>query len=218
MEISSINLDNLYASLQGIIRPPLKKVHEVEEEPIVLAAVKEACYWLAKSLGWEFKGEIPKELKKAVVIIAPHTSMLDLIFGMASYRKFNILKGHYLAKKELFKGPFKFFYEKTGGIPVERGEKNNMVEQVAAFFADKQTFFLAIAPEGTRSFTDKWKTGFYRIAMQADVPIVMAYLDYDKKEAGSGKLLHPSGKYEKDAKIISNDYKNINAFWLKKWN
>lgn len=218
MDLSTIKLDDLYASLKGIIQPPLKQPAEVEEEPIVLVAVKELSYWMAKALGWSFKGEIPTEIKQAVVIIAPHTSMLDLPFSMAAYRYFKNMRGHYLAKKELFEGPFKYIFDKTGGIPVDRTKSNDLVDQVAKFFEERETFFLALAPEGTRRYTAKWKSGFYRIAMKANVPIILAYLDFEKKEAGIGDIIYPTGDYEKDALRIEAFYKNVTPFWPKKWN
>jgi 1-acyl-sn-glycerol-3-phosphate acyltransferase len=218
LDLSSIKLDDLYAGLKGIVQPPLQQPVDVEEEPIVLVAVKELCYWAAKAFGWTFKGEVPQEIKQAVVIIAPHTSLLDLPLSMAAYRYFKNIKGNYLAKKELFQGPFKFIYEKTGGIPVDRSKSNDLVEQVTQLFEDRETFFLALAPEGTRSFTKKWKSGFYRMAVGADVPIILAYLDFGKKEAGIGDIIYPSGNYEADAKKIEAFYKKVTPFWPKKFN
>ncbi len=218
MELSAINLEGFYNSLRGIIEPPLQQAHEVEEEPIVLVAVKEACYWFAKTLGWTFKGDIPPHIKKGVIVIAPHTSKLDLIFGMAAYRCLKNVRGHYLAKKELFSGPMRFIFENSGGIPVNRYEDKKIIETVSKFFDERETFFLTLAPEGTRSYTKKWKTGFYRIALNADVPIILGYLDFEKKEAGVGDIIYPSGDYEADAKKIEAFYKNVTPFWKKKWN
>lgn len=218
LELSTISLDEFYASLKGIISPPLKTLKQVEDDPLVLVTVKELSYWFAKILGWEFKGEIPANVKKGVIILAPHTSMLDFFFGMATYRYLKGIKGSYLAKKELFTGPFKFIFNKTGGIPVDRSKSNNLVDQVVNYFNEKDSIFLALAPEGTRSYTTKWKSGFYRIAVKAEVPIILGYLDFEKKEAGVGDIIYPSGDYEADAKKMSEFYKNISPFWIKKWN
>lgn len=218
MDIKSVNLDEFYQSLKGIVRPPIQQVKDAEEEPLFMFAVKESFYWLAKLLGWQFKGEIPADVKKGVVVIAPHTSTLDLIFGLAAYRHFENLKGHYLAKKELFESPLRLFYELTGGIPVDRTNAKDTVEQIARKFQERDHLFIAIAPEGTRKKTKKWKSGFYRIALQADVPIILAYLDYDKKEAGIGDIIYPTGNYEADAKKMEAFYKNVSALWAKDWN
>jgi 1-acyl-sn-glycerol-3-phosphate acyltransferase len=218
LEISAVNLDNLYESLKGIIQPPLKKPADAEHEPVILVGVREVCYWAARAFGWEFKGEIPDGLHKGVIILAPHTSQIDFFVGMAAYRHFRNLHTYYLAKKELFEGPFKWLFEKTGGIPVDRSKHNNLIAQVAAFFEDADRMFLTLAPEGTRSQTKRWKTGFYRIAMEAEVPILLAYLDFDKKEAGIGKIIYPTGDYESDARLIEAFYKDKTAFWPKKFN
>ncbi|MEZ5009664.1 MAG: 1-acyl-sn-glycerol-3-phosphate acyltransferase [Chitinophagales bacterium] len=217
MDISSISLDSFYESLKGIISPPLQQIEKVVEEPIVLEAVKEFSYWFSKALGWSFKGDIPKEITRAVVIVAPHTSTWDFVYGMAAYRYYKDMKGYYLAKKELFSGPLKFLYSKTGGIPVDRSASHNMVDEVAEFFKNKSSFFLTLAPEGTRSKTKRWKSGFYRIALKANVPILLAYLDYDKKEAGIGKVIYPSGNYEEDAKLIEDFYKNVSPKNKENW-
>jgi 1-acyl-sn-glycerol-3-phosphate acyltransferase len=222
LEVSAINLDHLYASLKGVIRPPFERISipsQVVREPLVLAGVRECCYWMARAFGWEFKGEIPEDIDRAVVIIAPHTSQIDFFIGMAAYRHFKEFRGYYLAKKELFRGPFKWIFEQTGGIPVDRSKNNNLVGQVADFINSMdRKMFLALAPEGTRSYTQKWKSGFYRIAVEAGVPILMAYLDFDKREGGIGDVLYPTGDYESDARKIEAFYKDKTAFWQKKWN
>ncbi|MEZ5023643.1 MAG: hypothetical protein R2728_10370 [Chitinophagales bacterium] len=99
MDISSISLDSFYESLKGIISPPLQQIEKVVEEPIILEAVKEFSYWFSKALGWSFKGDIPKEITRAVVIVAPHTSTWDFVYGMAAYRYYKDMKGYYLAKR-----------------------------------------------------------------------------------------------------------------------
>jgi len=218
VEISAVNLENLYSSLKDVIRPPLRKPAETEPEPIVVAAFKELCYWTVKAFGWEFEGDVPEDLEKAVIIVAPHTSLFDFVIGMAAYRHFKEFKGFYLAKKELFEGPMKYLYEKTGGIPVDRAKHHNLVDQVSAFFDEYERFFLAMAPEGTRSHTDKWKSGFYRIALKADVPIMLGFFDFERKVAGIGDIIYPTGDYEADARKIEAFYKTITPFWEKKWN
>lgn len=219
MDRITVNLDSLYAGLSGIIRPPeTGQAFRPHADPLLLDAVKEVCYQAARLLGWRFEGNIPPGLQKAVIIIAPHTSMLDLLVGMAAYRHFREITGYYLAKRELFRGPLGYFFRHTGGIPVDRSHPGNLIEEVAALFEGSGPFFLGLAPEGTRSRTERWKSGFYRIALEAQVPILLGFLDFKRKTAGIGEVLYPSGDYAADARIIEDFYRTVTPRWPEKWN
>jgi len=98
-----------------------------------------------------------------------------------------------------------------GGIPVDRDKKTSVTEQMAEEFAKRQTFNLAITPEGTRKAAHSWKKGFYFIAVKANVPILLAYIDYKKKEVGITKHFQPTGDAEKDIKTIQGYYKGVTA-------
>lgn len=160
--------------------------------------------------GWTAKAEIPENVNKAIIIVAPHTANKDFPVGLGARYKMQI-DARFLAKKELFEGPFGWIFKVTGGIPVDRSKKNNLVDQVADLFSAHESLFLVIAPEGTRKLTSRWKTGFYHMAKKANVPIIMAFIDFRTKEAGLGGILHPTGNMEEDFATIEKFYSSITA-------
>ena len=99
----------------------------------------------------------------------------------------------------------------TGGVPVDRSKSTSVTHQMAEEFNKRETFHLAITPEGTRSMVKKWKMGFYHIAVKANVPIQLAYIDYAKKEMGITEIIFPSGNEKNDLEKIQNFYKNVSA-------
>ena len=109
-------------------------------------------------------------------------------------------------------------FKLLGGIPVDRSKKNNFVDEVNRVFSERDELFIVIAPEGTRSRTTRWKTGFYHMAKGANVPIVLAYIDYANKECGFGKVVYPSDDMEKDFSIIEEFYRSITAHHPEKFN
>ncbi|MEX0812493.1 MAG: 1-acyl-sn-glycerol-3-phosphate acyltransferase [Chitinophagales bacterium] len=131
--------------------------------------------------GWQLKGAIPYDLKKYIVIAAPHTSAWDIPIG-AGARSILGLDIKFMAKKEVFRFPFEKFIRQIGGIPVDRSKHSNLVDTIADIYRTNNEFALAIAPEGTRAYVKKWKSGFYYIAKKADIPIICGALDYSKKE------------------------------------
>ncbi|MES2003859.1 MAG: 1-acyl-sn-glycerol-3-phosphate acyltransferase [Bacteroidota bacterium] len=135
-----------------------------------------------RMLGWTHQGSFPYHLKKAVVIIGPHTSAWDFVIGLAFRSKLHLQHLTYLGKDSLFKGPFGFFFRKLGGFPVDRSGKHNVVEQVVGFFHANESFVLALSPEGTRKKVDRLRTGFYHIAKKVGVPIVMVGMDFTNKQ------------------------------------
>ena len=136
-------------------------------------------YW--KLSGWKVVGEFPYQYKKLVIIVAPHTSWKDVLVGFAGRSALKIDHAKFLGKKELFDGPFGWLFRWLGGTPVDRFSKQGMVEQVVSLFASRDSFLLAMAPEGTRKRVDKLRSGFYHIAKAAQVPIVMVGLDFENK-------------------------------------
>ncbi|WP_417446285.1 lysophospholipid acyltransferase family protein [Kangiella sp.] len=161
---------------------------------------------LLRLLGWKLVGQLPKD-KKYVVIFAPHTSNWDFVLMLMVRFCFKMKIG-YLGKHTLFKPPFGWFFRMFGGIPVERNSANNVVDQVAAIIKQKEEIQFALAPEGTRSYKPYWKSGFYHIALRAQVPIVMTFLDSKTKEIGIGDVLRPSGNQEQDLDVIRAFYKD----------
>jgi len=132
--------------------------------------------------GWKAINEFPNHLKKAVVIVAPHTHWKDFTIGIAFRSLLRIKHGKYLGKAELFNGPFGFLFRWLGGTGVNRFSKHGVVEQVVEKFNSADSLFIALSPEGTRKKVERLRTGFYHIAKKANVPIVMVGLDYSKKE------------------------------------
>ncbi len=134
-----------------------------------------------KIAGWSFPGSIP-DVPKAVIIVAPHTSNWDFVIGAAAMLAMD-LEARFFGKHTLFKGPLGVFMRFLGGIPVDRTRGGEgVVEDLVARFESADQLILALAPEGTRSTVEHWKTGFHRIALAADVPIVATALDWGRHE------------------------------------
>jgi 1-acyl-sn-glycerol-3-phosphate acyltransferase len=163
--------------------------------------------WL-RAFGWHVEGELPDEAK-AVFIAAPHTSNWDLPFTLAvawSLRT-NI---SWIGKESLFAPPFGAFLKALGGVPIVRGKNANQVESIAnAIEKEEDGVYVVIAPAGTRGKRDHWKTGFYRIAERADVPLLLGFLDYKGKRGGLGPAFKPSGD-------LAADMDRIRAFYADK--
>lgn len=167
--------------------------------------------------GWRVVGNIPQEIKKCVVVMAPHTSNWDFIIGRIGFWYLGV-KVKFLIKKEIFFFPIGYLVKGLGGIPVDRSKKTNLVSQVSNHFETKESFVLAVTPEGTRSLNYHWKKGFYHIATQKKVAIVLGFLDYKKKEGGIGPVIYPSGDYEKDLKVIEEFYMDKTARFPENYN
>ena len=156
--------------------------------------------------GWKTEGYLPAEAKKCVFIAAPHTSNWDfpLTLLVAFALKLDI---YWMGKASLFRFPIGGLMRWLGGIPVNREKSNNLVATSAqALIEANRPVQLVIPPEGTRSKTRHWKTGFYYIALEAKVPILMAYMDYSRKISGIGPTLIPTGEIENDMQVVKNFY------------
>ena len=166
--------------------------------------------WFYKLRGWTLGDNIPPEIKKCVMLVAPHTSGWDFVYGAGAKLLLNF-DARYLAKQELFRWPLKGMFERLGGVPVNRKMHRGLVEAMIEYLNTHERAIVVFPPEGTRKRVTKWKTGFYHVALGAKVPILMAYIDYGKKKAGIGPYFMPSGDIKKDFKIISEFYKNVTA-------
>ena len=164
--------------------------------------------------GWEIVGEIPAA-KRAVVIAAPHTSNWDGIWALV-YRVAVQLDIHFFAKESLFCFPLNVVLRALGGIPLDRKRAGSAVDQAIEMFRTKESFYFGLAPEGTRSRVDHWKSGFYRIAVGADVPVVLGFLDYGKRRIGIGPTLKLSGDWHEDLDFCRDFYSNIEGRWPDK--
>ena len=163
--------------------------------------------YILSLFGWKTSAILPEGIVKAVVIVAPHTSYWDFVIGRMTFWS-SKLKIKVLIKKEAFVFPLGWLLRKLGGVPVARGKKNNLVEQVTELFQMNQTMVVVITPEGTRKRVRQWKKGFYYIAMEAKVPIALGFIDYGTRTGGIGPLIYPSGNYEKDMAIMMDFYRN----------
>jgi 1-acyl-sn-glycerol-3-phosphate acyltransferase len=166
--------------------------------------------FILKIWGWKIHGIIPPGVKKCIIIAAPHTSNWDFFIGRFAYFAIGV-KVKFLIKKEVFVFPIGPIVKAWGGIAVDRGKRNNIVQQVVSIFNNSESLYFLITPEGTRKYSARWKKGFYLIAEQANIPIALGYADFKKKEAGIGPVIYPSGDYDKDLKIIQDFYRNITA-------
>ena len=158
---------------------------------------------------WKIGDDFPHHIKKAIVIMAPHTSSWDFVVGLAVRSKLKLYHFKFLGKDSLFKSPFGFFFRKMGGFPVDRSNKNNMVDQVVALFNNHEHFILALSPEGTRKKVDRLKTGFYHIAKKANVPIIMTGFDFGKKKISFSEPFYTTDNMENDINYILQFYSTI---------
>ena len=159
-----------------------------------------------KLFGWKIDGEMPQE-KKYIIIVAPHTSNWDFMIGLC-VRSIMRFDAKFLGKKELFRFPFGALFRWLGGLPVDRSRNANMVDAVAELFNQHEELIIAMAPEGTRKYVEKWKTGFYFIALKAKIPILMASFDYPSKTVFASRPFYPTGDLNADMKIIFDFYRN----------
>jgi 1-acyl-sn-glycerol-3-phosphate acyltransferase len=155
--------------------------------------------------GWRVEGTIP-DIPRMVMIVAPHTSNWDFLTGL--WVKLAMRMGaRFIGKHTLFHGPLGVFMRWLGGVPVDRSAAAGFADDTARVLKAAERMTLVIAPEGTRKRTDKWKSGFYRIAMAAGVPIVLAGFDYPRKVVFFGPTFHPTGDYEKDLRELQSHFR-----------
>jgi 1-acyl-sn-glycerol-3-phosphate acyltransferase len=173
--------------------------------------------WLLGLMGWKVSHGMPEGIHKAVVIMAPHTSNWDFVYGRLGFASRGV-KPKIMIKKESFFFPLGIILHALGAVPVDRGLSTGTVKKITAMIAENESFFLLITPEGTRKLSKNWKKGYYFIAQQAKVPIVMGFLDYKTKTGGIGPVLYPSGDYEADLKIIQDFYKDKKAKYPELFN
>lgn len=166
--------------------------------------------WCLKIFGWKIDVAVPEEVFKAVVVMAPHTSNWDFVIGRLAFYQMN-LRARFLIKKELFFFPLGFILKRFGALPIDRKSNNNMVQQAVELFANNESLYLVFTPEGTRSANPNWKKGFYFIAQNANVPIVLAYIDYRKKTGGFHGIFIPSGNVKEDILSIKQQLAQYHA-------
>lgn len=158
-------------------------------------------------MGWTSWGERP-EPKQYVLIAAPHTTNWDFIYLIAFAEYFEITIS-FMAKHTLFTPPLGWLMRALGGIPVRRDKRQNLVSTLANLFTTHEELGLVVPAEGTRSRSEHWKSGFYHIARQAEVPIIMSFLDYEKKVGGFGPAFHPTG-------VVGDDMDRVREFYSER--
>jgi 1-acyl-sn-glycerol-3-phosphate acyltransferase len=181
--------------------------HTIFETPVVSTLCRALSVAFLRLNDWQVRGELPPQARRCVVIAAPHTSNWDLPYTlMAAF----VLDLHirWMGKWQIFRPPFGALMRWLGGIAVRRETSNNLVAASAQALTDADgPLQLVVPPEGTRSKVRQWKTGFYyNIALTAQVPIVLAYLDYERRIAGLGPVFQPTGDIERDMAEIRAFY------------
>lgn len=160
-------------------------------------------------LGWTTEVTVP-DYKKCILCVAPHTSNWDFFYGKLFY----MMQGKwalFLMKKEWFIGPLGWLFRRMGGIPVDRSHKTHLTDRLAEKAKKDEQFQLTVTPEGTRSLNDKWKVGFYFIALKAGLPILLYAIDYKYKKIVCTKVIIPSGDLDKDMEDIKQYYKKFHG-------
>lgn len=157
--------------------------------------------------GWKVVGEVPP-VRKALLVVAPHTSSWDFLVGVFS-RAILGIKIQYIGKESLFKPPFGWLFRWLGGHPVNRVQRQNTVQFIVELFNKHEDFFFALSPEGTREYVPQLKTGFYAIAQGAQVPMVLVGFDYAKREVQINPLFYATGHQEADFEHIIGYFRTV---------
>ncbi|WP_278362081.1 1-acyl-sn-glycerol-3-phosphate acyltransferase [Acinetobacter schindleri] len=169
-----------------------------------------------KLMGWETDNHWPENLSQCVMIAAPHTSNWDALYARLALKALGV-NVRITIKDSYMKFPLGPFVRAMGGIGIDRRPKQageprpSMVQVMTDLFKQHPELVMLVTPEGTRARQEQWKTGFYYVAVNAGVPIALAYMDYEQKKAGVGKIIHPTGNFEEDMAEIMDFYAGIQA-------
>ena len=175
--------------------------------PILTPILRAISIVILKILRWQTRGgELPHQ--KFVLIGAPHTSNWDFPLMLMVVLKLR-LRVFWMGKHTLFPFQFSGFMKWLGGIPINRSASHNVVRETVRQFKENKDLVVLVPPEGTRSKVARWKTGFYHIANMAEVPILMGYVNAEKKEAGFADFFYPTGDVEGDLEKIREFYHPI---------
>ena len=163
---------------------------------------------ILKIIGWTVEDHLPRDIKKYIVVIAPHTSYWDFPIGLLA-RSVRKRKIGFVAKKEAFKFPLGPILKWMGGIPVDRSKKSNLVDLVVDLFNERESLAISITPEGTRKKVKRLKSGFYQMALKANVPISLTTFDFKSKTVTFNKPYFVSENKEEELNSIWNHFKGI---------
>tara|TARA_A100001035_G_C27618257_1_gene424197 strand:+ start:158 stop:712 length:555 start_codon:yes stop_codon:yes gene_type:complete len=170
-----------------------------------------------KLLGWKIIGHVPKEIKKAVMVCAPHTSNWDFPLALSIFHYKGIKLNYFIKKSWLF-FPLNIFFKATGAIGIDRSKSHGLVDSMISELKKSEEMIVAVPAEGTRSWVEKWKTGFYHIAKGADVPLLLGFIDYQKKELGFGPIFYLTGDFEKDMNQLQIFFREKKGKFPEKYN
>lgn len=160
--------------------------------------------FILRLIGWKILVNVPY-YPKSVICVAPHTSNWDFILGKIGYAATG-RKTHFLMKEAWFFFPLGIFFKAIGGIPVPKKKGSDLTQYIIDKFNHSERINLAVTPEGTRSLVENWRKGFLYIAAGANVPIILAYIDYSKKEMALAETFYPTGNIDTDIAYIKNFY------------
>ncbi len=175
---------------------------------------KRLCAFILRLIGWRGILDLPDDVRKCVFCVAPHTSNWDFVLGKIAYTATG-RKAGFLMKKMWFFFPLGSIFRAMGGVAVDRARKQDLTSQIVETYNNSEELAIAITPEGTRKRNPHWKKGFYYIALAAKVPIVLAYIDYKKREVGTFAIFYPTGDYNKDIVEIKSYYKDVTPRYPK---
>jgi len=159
--------------------------------------------------GWTYSAVTP-DFKKCVLVVAPHTSNWDFLWGKLGYTAMG-RNANFVIKKEWMIWPIGGILRKLGGIPVDRTKISHFTDQIAEIYHSREVFNIAITPEGTRKRNPRWKRGFYHIAVKANVPIVLVKIDYGQKHMSLFDVFTPTGDESADVKAIQEKFRGAVA-------
>ncbi|MCY1720456.1 1-acyl-sn-glycerol-3-phosphate acyltransferase [Prolixibacteraceae bacterium Z1-6] len=162
---------------------------------------------ILQTLGWKITGDYAG-LKKSVTIFAPHTAHIDFLYGKLGFNELGV-KFKFLSKKELFFFPMNLIMRKLGSIPVRGVKGKNAIFQVAEMLNNTDELHIVVSPEGWIKKVTKWNKGFFYMAKKAKVPIVVASLDYSKREMGVEAVIYDTSDFDTVMKQIKEIYKNV---------
>lgn len=168
--------------------------------------------WILKLFGWKVTGHFPNNVPKYIIIVIPHTSNWDFPLGLLVRSAIGLRGVRYIAKSSLFVFPFGYIFRMLGGYPVDRSKRHNFVDAVVDVYNRKERFAVTMAPEGTRKKVDKLKTGFYYIALKANIPIIMCKFDWGTKVVDWREPFYPTGNIEADFSVIGDYFRDARGY------
>lgn len=176
--------------------------------PVITPLISTICATALKLLGWQIKGINAADTPRCIIIGVPHTTNWDLPFSLMIAFQLKVPL-FWMGKDSIFKFPFGGLMRWMGSIPVDRSRSHNTVTTTAQLFETDAPLRILMAPEGTRSEVKVWKSGFYHIAVQGNVPILLGYIDYKRKMGGIAQAFYPTGDYDADLQQIQGIYARL---------